>query len=186
MNNQQSNANRKREQLLNVAVMVAGGWLIWYLSGPYAAEAGRNLYEFVYDKVWGTPYWFSSRFFERAFYYVPNRGHVGNWFYHCAEYAGPIIASPVLYKIPDCIRSAFKWGAGTSNHDQHIDIERGEGDVKPLSTYLNEFGANTLQYIEDDNASTFTPNRHYTHPPSSSKKLIDVAKAGRFSLPMMR
>ncbi|MBS0288077.1 MAG: hypothetical protein JSR17_12325 [Proteobacteria bacterium] len=174
---------RRKEQLINVAVAVAGGWLIWYLSGPYAAEAGRNLYEFVYDKLWGTPHWFSARFFERAFYYVPNRGHIGNWFYHCAEYAGPIIASPVLYKVPDFFRSLFKWGKRTSNQEEHIDLEAGEGDVKTLTAYFDKLNSHTVGIQADDYQVAFIPSRNLTQPPTA-KKFVDMAK--RNSLPLMR
>lgn len=108
MQNTENNNDKRYQQIFNLSVMAAGSWLIWYYSGPIASEVGRNAYEFIYDKLWGTPQWLSWRAFERAFYYIPNRGHVGNWLFNYAEYLGPLIAAPFLYKLPDLIRSRFK------------------------------------------------------------------------------
>ncbi len=76
MGNKANNDNGLRNQLLNVAIMAGGTWLIWYLSGPLTAEIGRSGYEWLYDKLWGTPTLFSRRFFEWAFVYTPNRSHL--------------------------------------------------------------------------------------------------------------
>src|SRR5690348_745895 len=103
MENHKGNAKRRQEQLINLAVAAGGSWMMWYLSGPYAAEIGRNLYEWFYGAIWGKPEWFSFRFFERAFIYNPNRGHIENWLYNYAEYICPIVASPFLYKLPDFV-----------------------------------------------------------------------------------
>ncbi len=108
MGNEINKNESLRKQLLNIAVMAGGSWLIWYLSGPLTAEIGRAGYEWIYDKLWGTPTFFSSRFFEWAFVYTPNRSHLENWLYNYAEYAGPLLAAPLLYKLPDLIRNRVR------------------------------------------------------------------------------
>ncbi len=141
-------SDRRKEQLLNIAVMAAGGWLIWYLSGPYAAEIGRNAYEFAYDKIWGTPEWLSWRFLERAFYYTPNRGHFENWLFNYAEYASPVLAAPFLYKVPDVIRACVG----------KVIPKKSPEEVMVLSDSPRPNQEEEFMHLEK--AKTFTPARH--------------------------
>ncbi len=156
MQNEEDVKDKKLEQLFNVAVMAAGSWLIWYYSGPIAAEAGRNTYEFIYDKLWGTPNWFSWRMFERAFYYIPNRSHIGNLLYNYAEYAGPLIAAPFLYKLPDVIRDRFKKRVKNMDHlaNKDEDIQ-----VAALSDVVSQLRNATLKDEESQSSVVYTPAR---------------------------
>ncbi|MBI2791773.1 MAG: hypothetical protein HYX61_07435 [Gammaproteobacteria bacterium] len=188
MDHQRNNERRKREQLLNVAVAAGGSWLLWYLSGPYAGDMGRWLYESVYSAIWGTPGWFSLRIFERAFVYNPNGSHLQHWLYDYAEYICPIIATPFLYKLPDLIRACFckrLRQIESRLHGGHVEENTGDEIQKELSQLeevvdeLNSHLCPVSQVASRDNsddAAAITPLKDRVEPSNQNAYRLDYTR----------
>lgn len=193
MGNQRNIEQRKREQLLNIAVAAGGSWLLWYLSGPYAGDMGRWLYESVYSAIWGTPGWFSVRFFERAFVYNPNGSHLQHWLYDYAEYICPIIATPFLYKLPDIIRACFHKRIRQIESSLHGDqVEKSTEDemqkeLSQLKEVVNELNSHSSSVTQDaprnisDDADVITPLRDSAAPSNESAYSFDYSRRDKKS-----
>lgn len=185
MDHQRNNERRKREQLLNVAIAAGGSWLLWYLSGPYAGDMGRWLYESVYSAIWGTPGWFSLRIFERAFVYNPNGSHLQHWLYDYAEYICPIIATPFLYKLPDMIRACCRKRLRQIESRLHgeqtkenigDEIQKELSQLKEVVDELNNHSCSVSQVASRDNdndAEVITPLRDRAEPSNQSAYSLD-------------